>query len=156
MTDINKESISILNDLIETSKDGEKGFLTSAEDIKNPQIKSFFTSRAAEISTAVRELQSEVRALGGDPETSSSVSGTLHRAWVDLKSTLTGKDDKAILEEVERGEDVALKAYKEARQKAVEKNLPATVTSLIDKQLTGVQANHDKVKALRDAARAAS
>jgi len=104
----------------------------------------------------VRELQSEVRALGGDPETSSSVSGTLHRAWVDLKSTLTGKDDTAILNEVERGEDVALKAYKEARSKAVEKNLPATVQSLIDKQLQGVQANHDKVKALRDASRAAS
>jgi len=156
MTDINKESISILNDLIETSKDGEKGFQTSAEDIKNPAVKAFFLSRSAEIATAVRELQAEVRALGGDPETSSSVSGTLHRAWVDLKSTLTGKDDVAILNEVERGEDVALKAYKEALQKATEKNLPANVTGLIRKQLDGVQANHDKVKALRDSARAAS
>lgn len=154
MTDINKESISILNDLIETSKDGEKGFQTSAEDIKRPDVKAFFLSRSAEIATAVRELQAEVRALGGDPETSSSVSGTLHRAWVDLKSTLTGKDDVAVLDEVERGEDVALKAYKEARQKAIEKKLPAAVTSLIDKQLDGVQKNHDKVKALRDAARA--
>jgi uncharacterized protein (TIGR02284 family) len=154
MTDINKESISLLNDLIETSKDGEKGFQTSAEDIKRPDVKAFFLSRSAEIATAVRELQAEVRALGGDPETSSSVSGTLHRAWVDLKSTLTGKDDVAVLNEVERGEDVALKAYKEARQKAIEKNLPAAVTSLIDKQLQGVQANHDKVKLLRDAARA--
>ena len=156
MTDVNKESISILNDLIETSKDGEKGFQTSAEDIKNPTVKAFFVSRSAEIATAVRELQAEVRALGGDPETSSSVSGTLHRAWVDLKSTLTGKDDVAILNEVERGEDVALKAYKEARQKAIEKNLPTKVTDLIDRQLQGVQANHDKVKALRDTARAAS
>ena len=75
MTDINKESISILNELIETSKDGEKGFQTSAEDIKNPAVKAFFLSRSAEIATAVRELQVEVRALGGDPETSSSVSG---------------------------------------------------------------------------------
>lgn len=156
MTDINKESISILNDLIETSKDGEKGFQTSAEDIKRPDVKAFFTSRSNEIATAVRELQAEVRALGGDPETSSSVSGTLHRAWVDLKSTLTGKDDVAILNEVERGEDVALKAYKEALQKATEKNLPANVTALINKQLQGVQANHDKVKALRNQARAAS
>lgn len=156
MTDINKESISILNDLIETSKDGEKGFQTSAEDIKNPAIKAFFLSRSAEIKSSVAELQAAVRSLGGDPETSSSVSGTLHRAWVDLKSTLTGKSDEAVLNEVERGEDVALKAYKEAREKAVKHNLPATVQSLIDKQLTGVQANHDKVKALRDQARAAS
>ena len=68
MTDINKESISILNDLIETSKDGEKGFHTSAEDIKRPDVKAFFMSRSAEIATAVRELQAEVRALGGDPD----------------------------------------------------------------------------------------
>ena len=156
MTDINKEAISILNDLIETSKDGEKGFQTSAEDIKNPAVKAFFLSRSTEIATAVRELQTEVRALGGDPETSSSVGGTLHRAWVDLKSTLTGKDDVAILNEVERGEDVALKAYKEALEKAREKAVPSNVVTLIQKQLTGVQANHDKVKALRDSARAAS
>ncbi|MCI8210179.1 chemotaxis protein [Pseudomonas sp. S25] len=154
MTDINKESISILNDLIETSKDGEKGFQTSAEDIKNPAIKAYFLSRSAEIKTSVAELQAQVRALGGDPETSSSVSGTLHRAWVDLKSALTGKDDKAILEEVERGEDVALKAYKEAREKAAKHDLPQAVQSLIDKQLQGVQANHDKVRDLRNAARA--
>ncbi|MET0126085.1 MAG: PA2169 family four-helix-bundle protein, partial [Pseudomonas caspiana] len=89
-------------------------------------------------------------------ETSSSVGGTLHRAWVDLKSTLTGKDDKAILEEVERGEDVAKKAYKEALEKAHEKNLPANVIALITTQQAGVLATHDKVKALRDAARAAS
>lgn len=156
MTDINKESISVLNDLIETSKDGEKGFQTSAEDIKNPAIKAYFMSRSQEIGVAVRELQTKVRELGGEPETSSSVSGTLHRAWVDLKSTLTGKDDKAILEEVERGEDVAKKAYKEALEKAHQKNLPADVVALITKQQAGVLATHDKVKALRDTARAVS
>lgn len=156
MTDINKESINLLNDLIETSKDGQKGFETSAEDIKNPAIKQFFQTRASDCASAIAELQTEVRALGGDPETSSSVSGTLHRAWVDLKSLVTGKSDEAILNEVERGEDVALKAYKDARQKAVEKSLPANVTGLIDRQLQGAQANHDKVKALRDQVRAAN
>ena len=156
MTDINKEAINVLNDLIETSKDGQKGFETSAEDIKNSAIKQFFHTRAADCATAVRELQAEVRALGGDPETSSSVSGTLHRKWVELKSVFTGHDDEAILNEVERGEDVALKAYKDARQKATEKVFPANVTSLIDRQLQGAQANHDKVKALRDQVRAAN
>lgn len=153
MTDINKESIDLLNDLIETSKDGQKGFETSAEDIKNPAIKQFFLTRAAACATAVRELQAEVRALGGDPETSSSVSGTLHRAWVDLKSLVTGKSDEAILNEVERGEDVALKAYNEAIEKATKHNLP--VLGLIQNQKAGVQKNHDEVKRLRDLARAA-
>jgi uncharacterized protein (TIGR02284 family) len=153
MTDINKESIDLLNDLIETSKDGQKGFETSAEDLKNPQLKSFFLARASDCASAVRELQAEVRALGGDPETSSSATATLHRAWVDLKSMVTGKSDEAILNEVERGEDVALKSYKKAMEKATEKAMPASVIGLIKNQLDGTQRNHDQVKALRDQVR---
>lgn len=156
MTDINKESISVLNDLIETSIDGEKGFHTAAEDIKNPEIKAYFLSRSTECKSAVAELQAEVRALGGDPDDSSSATGGLHRLWVELKSAVTGKSDEAVLNEVERGEDHALKAYKDASKKAVEKNLPINITSLIQRQLAGVQANHDKVKALRDTVRRAS
>jgi len=156
MTDINKESISILNDLIETSIDGEEGFKTSAENAKSPQVKAFLANRSAEVASAVRELQAEVVALGGKPEDSSSVSGSLHRAWVKLKSAVTSDDDKAVLEEAERGEDVAKKAYREALEKARQHNVPASVISLIEKQQAGVLANHDKVKALRDQARAAS
>jgi uncharacterized protein (TIGR02284 family) len=156
MTDINKEAIDLLNDLIETSKDGEEGFKTSAEDLKNPQLKTFFLARANDCHSAVTELQAKVRSLGGDPETSSSVSGSMHRAWVDLKSLVTGKSDEAILDEVERGEDVALKAYREAVEKATQKNLSADVRSLIQNQLAGVQKNHDQVKALRDQVRRTS
>ncbi|WP_296259315.1 MULTISPECIES: PA2169 family four-helix-bundle protein [unclassified Pseudomonas] len=156
MTDINKEAISVLNDLIQTSIDGEKGFHTSAEDIKNPEIKAYFLSRSSECKAAVTELQSEVRALGGDPEDSSSAAADVHRLWVGLKSALAGKSDEAVLNEVERGEDHALKAYKEASQKAREKNLPVNVTSLIERQQAGVQANHDKVKQLRNTVKASN
>jgi len=156
MTDINKEAISVLNDLIETSIDGEKGFHTAAEDAKNPEIKAYLLSRSSECKAAVAELQAEVHALGGDPETSSSAAGGVHRLWVELKSALSGKTDEAVLDEVESGEDHALKAYKEAAQKAVDKNLPVNVTSLIQRQLAGTQANHDKVKALRDSVRRVS
>ncbi|TDV69912.1 PA2169 family four-helix-bundle protein [Pseudomonas sp. LP_7_YM] len=156
MTDINKESISVLNDLIETSIDGEKGFHTAGEDIKNPEIKAYFLSRSTECKTAVAELQAEVRKLGGNPDDSSSVLGGAHRLWVELKAAVTGKSDEAVLDEVERGEDHALKAYKEASQKAAEKNLPVDVTTLIRRQQAGVQANHDKVKALRNDVKAAN
>ncbi|MFJ1574175.1 PA2169 family four-helix-bundle protein [Pseudomonas sp. NPDC088322] len=158
MSNPNKDVIDVLNDLIEYSKDGEKGFKTSAEDVKNPELKAFFVKRAAGCATSAAELQSEVRRLGGDPETSTSVSGDLHRGWVNLKSLLTGKDDEAILNEVERGEDHALKAYKEAREKLVKLGRTATDSSynLVETQLQGVQRNHDEVKALRDAARARS
>lgn len=158
MSNPNKDVIDVLNDLIEYSKDGEKGFKASAEDVKNPELKAFFVKRAEGCVTSATELQSEVRRLGGDPETSTSISGDLHRGWLNLKSLVTGKDDEAVLNEVERGEDHALKAYKEAREKLVKLGRTATDTTynLVETQLQGVQRNHDEVKALRDAARARS
>ena len=75
MTDINKESISVLNDLIETSKDGQKGFATCAEDIKHPELKALFQKRSADCATAAAELQTAVRALGGKAAHAEAVAG---------------------------------------------------------------------------------
>lgn len=155
MTDINKESISVLNDLIETCKDGQEGFKSCAEDIKHPELKALFVKRSADCATAAAELQAAVRSMGGDPETSTSVAGDLHRRWVDVKSLFTGKDEEAVLNEAERGEDHALKAYKEALDKINKHNLMG-IRDLVERQFHGVQRNHDQVKALRNQARAQS
>ena len=155
MTDQNKEAISVLNDLIETSKDGQEGFKSCAEDIKHPELKALFVKRSADCATAAAELQAQVRALGGDPETSTSVAGDLHRRWVDVKSIFTGKDEEAVFNEAERGEDHALKAYKEALAKIEKQNLMG-IRDLVERQYHGVQRNHDQVKALRNQARARS
>ena len=158
MSNPNKDVIDVLNNLIEYSKDGEKGFKESAEDVKNIDRKAFFEQRSRECVVAAGELQAEVRRLGGDPETSTSVSGDLHRGWVNFKSMLTGKSEEAVLNEVERGEDHALDAYRKAREKLVKHGRAASDQSyaLVEKQLQGVQRNHDQVKVLRDAARARS
>jgi uncharacterized protein (TIGR02284 family) len=140
--------ISTLNDLITTSRDGEAGFRSAAKEIRDTQFKSFLESRAQTCAAAVRELQDMVRAYGGDPETSSSISGTLHRRWLDIKSAITGHDDHAILAECERGEDVAVKSYRNA----LEKVLPPEVRSVVEAQYQGVLRNHDEVKAMRDQA----
>lgn len=155
MTDVTEKSIDVLNDLIETSKDGQEGFKTCAEDIKHPELKALFVKRAADCATAAAELQAAVRSLGGDPETSTSVAGDLHRRWVDVKSMFTGKDEEAVLNEAERGEDHALKAYKEAIEKINKHNLVG-IRDLVERQYHGVQRNHDQVKALRNQARATS
>jgi uncharacterized protein (TIGR02284 family) len=145
----NADVVSTLNDLIETSKDGEEGFRTCAEDISNPQLKTVFMNRAQECAKAASELQEQVRALGGTPEKTSSLSGTLHRRWVDIKAAVTGKDDVSILNECERGEDVAVKSYRNA----LEKDLPTAIRSIVERQYNGVLRNHDQVKALRNQAR---
>lgn len=144
--------ISTLNDLIKTSKDGEEGFKTCAEDAseRNQQLKTMLATRQRECAAAVSELQQLVRARGGDPKVSSSISGTMHRAWVDVKSSITGKDDEAVLKECERGEDAAVKSYAEA----LKKDLPPDVRAVVERQYQGVLGNHDQIKMMRDNAQA--
>ena len=144
----NDDIISTLNGLIETNKDGQDGFKTAAEGVQNSDLKSTFYELAHQRSQFAGELQSAVRELGGDPENSGSVSGAIHRGWINIKSAVTGQDDAAILNEAERGEDIAKNAYKSA----LEAELPANVRSIVETQSAAVKQAHDKVRDLRDAA----
>lgn len=142
--------VKLLNDLIETSKDGEYGFRECAEHAKSTQIKSALLSRANDCASGASELQRLVTTYGGKAETGGSATGAVHRGWVSLRSALTSKDDIAVLEEAERGEDSALKKYRDASAK----NLPADVQAVVSRQLQGTQTNHDQIKMLRDTAKA--
>ena len=148
----NEDVISTLNNLIETNKDGQNGFKEAAEGVQNSDIKSAFYEYAQQRSQFAGELQTAVRELGGDPENSGSVSGAIHRGWINIKSAVTGQDDTAILNEAERGEDSAKAAYKSA----LEEELPANIRAIVERQSAAVGQAHDKVKAMRDSAKSAN
>src|SRR5687767_3831809 len=138
----NDKAISVLNNLIETCKDGEQGFRTAADGLASPEITSKFHQFARERAQMSRDLQAEVRRLGGDPERSGSMAGAVHRGWLDIKSVVTGKDDHAILVEAERGEDVAKSAY----EGAMKENLPASAQTLVQQQAVKIRQVHDAVR----------
>ena len=105
---------NVLNDLIETCKDGEEGFRTSAEKVKDSSLKSLFSKYAAQRAGFVKELQAAVSQLGEKPAESGHVAAGLHRGWIRLKEALASDEDTAIINEAEAGEDAAMKSYKEA------------------------------------------
>jgi uncharacterized protein (TIGR02284 family) len=144
------EVISTMNDLLKTSRDGEIGFRAAAQQIKSVNLKSVCETAASRCGAGVAELESHIRALGGEPSASGTLSGSLHRAWSNIKSSVTTMDDRAVLAECESAEDAAKNAY----EAALKKDLPADIRIVIERQYQGVKENHDRVRDLRDSTRA--
>jgi len=144
------DTVSVLNELIETSKDGERGFEKAAEDAHDAELKSLFAEGARRCREGAAELQAQVLAEGGKPESTGSAAAAVHRGWMSMREAVSSRDDKAILEECERGEDYAKAKYR----KALEMNLPADIRAMVERQYQGVLANHDRVRTLRDRYRA--
>ncbi|AIK96350.1 PA2169 family four-helix-bundle protein [Candidatus Odyssella acanthamoebae] len=140
------DSVSILNELIQITKDSEEGFRTAAENVKEPSLKQLFLEKAESCNSAITDLQRKVKEIGSRPAESGSLLGAMHRVWVSIKGTLTGQDDLAILRECERGED----AIKAAYAKALKSNLSEEIRPLIQKQYDGVIKDHDTIRDLRD------
>ncbi len=139
--------IDVLNELVETCRDGEQGFRTAAEGVRDPQLKALFLTYARQRQEFAIELETELRRLGGEPGRGGSVAGTLHRGWMNIRSALAG-GDSAILAEAERGEDAAKSAY----EKAVSEGLPEGARLVVERQYARVKETHDRVRALRERA----
>jgi uncharacterized protein (TIGR02284 family) len=142
----NREVIATLNTLLQTTKDGAKGFRTCSKDVKNGSLTPVFDSSADRCDQGAAVLETEIRKLGGEPAKSGSVSGTLHRRWTDIMSSVTGMEEHVVLEECERGEDAAMRHYEAALKEA----LPTDIEAIVRRQYAGVKANHDRIHALRD------
>lgn len=139
--------ISTLNNLVETCKDGQSGFRTAAEGVKNSELIALFNTYSQQRGQFSSELQNEVRSLGGDPEKTGSTAAALHRGWINIKSTVTGEDEGAVISECERGEDSAVKAY----EAALQEDLPANVRTIVQTQFAKVKEAHDRIRSMEKA-----
>jgi uncharacterized protein (TIGR02284 family) len=152
-----KHTESTLTDVIEVLHDGRKGFADIGEHLQDPSAKKYFLEEALTRQQFAGELEAELQKLGGkkDVQKEDSIGGTtsgaLHRTWGDIKAKLGG-GDHTLLETAEQGEDSAKAAYKKALE---EKHLAANIRDILVKQQRHIEASHDRVKAMRDAKKAA-
>jgi uncharacterized protein (TIGR02284 family) len=146
----NEKAIDVLNSLIIINNDRIEGYETASAGTEEMDLKSLFARFISTSQKCKQELVSEVVAMGGEVTDGTKVSGKFFRAWMDVKAALTGKDRKAILNSCEYGEDEALKTYKEAIQDNIE-HLSGEQRTMITNQKMLLKADHDHVKALRDA-----
>jgi len=143
-----KNQNEIIDDLIETLKDGQEGFEQAAESVKDPQLKSLFSEYSQQRARFAVELRSKAQSPDErESKMSGSAAGALHRGWINLKSAVTQGDDHSILAECERGEDSAVEEFR----KALNNGLSAPVQEIVSRQYVQIKEAHDRVKNLRDA-----
>ncbi|MEJ0038987.1 MAG: PA2169 family four-helix-bundle protein [Gammaproteobacteria bacterium] len=139
-------TLSTLNDLIETSRYGERGFAMATQDNREPGVTDLLKDGEESCRAAAVELQDQVRLLGGAPEDSGAVKAPVYRGWIDFKAVAIARDTKLILEECERGEDYARRRY----QDAMKIDLPESVRVIVERQYQRVVAIHGRVLQLRN------
>lgn len=142
MTD--RSERAVLNHLIETCKDAERGFRHVAEFTSNPEVKSLFLDIASQRGRFATDLIPHAQRLGGAREGDGTTAGALHRTWIDLRHALVGNDQHAVVHEAERGEHFSLGVYKDA----LEGMLPPTVRDVVESQYAEVQKTGDRLRAL--------
>ncbi len=141
-----EDTVEMLNDLVQTCREGEQGYQTAADDIHNSELETMFRGYAKQRGNFVRELQAEVERLGGKPSESGSLEAALHRGWMNVKSSLSGGDTAAIIAACETGEDSALAAY----DRAARTDVTGKTRTLIDKQLQQVKETHIRLHRLKE------
>ena len=137
--------ISTLNTLIATTIDSIKGYENSAKDVETHRFAEIFHQRANERQQIVEDLRGEVRRLGGNPEDDGSLLGKTHQRFEDLKSAITGGDDKSIINEVERGEDYLKEKFETALNSDT---LSGESRSVVERCFQSVRSGHDQLSQL--------
>ncbi len=142
-----QDTIAALNELTEILKDGEHGYHTAARDVQAPELADVFARYGRQRAEFASTLQAHVAALGAHVEKSGSLTGDLHRGWINLRAALSRNEPHAVLAEAERGEDAAVAAYRKVLDR---RELDQPTRELLGRQFTDVQAAHDHIRNLRD------
>lgn len=143
---IGNDNEATLNSLIATTLDSVDGYRKAAENATSDHYRSMFTEFAGERERCVRDLQAEVRTLGGNPEDDGTVLAAAHRAFLSLRDAVTGSDDAAIIKEVERGEDHIKAKYESALDSG---KLTGSAEAAVRKAYESVRRGHDRMSALK-------
>ena len=147
MTDhAHSDEITILNTLIATTIDSITGYEDSAANIESDRLRDIFRQRADERQQVVEELRLEVRRLGGNPEDDGSFLGKAHQRFEDLKAAVTDRDEKAIINEVERGEDYLKNKFETALDSD---HLSGESRAVVERAYQSVRAGHDQISQLK-------
>ena len=138
--------LPILKDLIETLRDGERGFALAVRDNREPGVEDVLKEGEESCRAAAIELQDQVRLLGGAAAESATAKAPVYRGWINFKAVPISRGTKMILEECERGGDYARCRYEAARSL----DLPESLRMLVERQYQWIIAIQGRLRLLRN------
>ena len=141
----NEDHIKLVNGLVETTIDSADGYETAAKDAEGARYKDLFQRRAQERRSVASELQDEVRRLGGEAKEDGTLLAAAHRAFVNLKDSLT-KGDEAVINAVESGEDHIKGKYEKALK---DTDVEPQTRAVIEKAWVSVKSGHDEMRDIK-------
>jgi len=146
MFDKDPDGVTILKTLTDTLADSVNGYREAAQHVDSAEFKQMFTELGDERSQVLSDLEAELGRMGGSAGRDGTTLGTLHQRWLDLKASIAGNDDKAVINEVERGEDY-LKAKFESAMAS--DTMDGNVRGIVERAFASVREGHDRVSALK-------
>lgn len=142
----NDHDIRTLNSLIETTLDSADGYSQAAKDAKSEAPVALFRDRSLERRQVATTLQQRVRELGAEPEEEGTVLASAHRMFVNLRTSLTSNDNKAVVYEVERGEDHIKSKFENAMK---DEDVSPGTMAIISDAYTSVRNGHDQMRDIK-------
>lgn len=146
MFDKDNDGLTTLKTLTDTLADSVNGYREAAQHVESDQFRQMFNELADERSQVLGTMESEVARRGGTTDRDGSTLGNLHQRWLDFKAGFTGRDDKAVINEVERGEDYLKEKFETALG---HDSLDADVRAVVEQAYGSVRQGHDRVSELK-------
>ncbi len=141
------EVLEELEEVLEKNKDAEKGFAKAAENAENSSLKKYFERKSRERKQFNLELKNKMKANFTDFDEDGSFTGTIHRAWMDIKSLFSADDDESMLEESIKGDKAAVDEYDDLLE---EDGIPTDLRTLLSQQRDQIKRDIEKNRILED------
>ena len=145
----NEDIVDDLNDLVKINNDRIQGYLKAVEDTEDSQLDHLFNEMIVQSQNFRSQLADHIVRIDGTAVTeftSTDVSSKIHRAWIDIKAAVTGKDRDTVLSSVTFGENAAVEAY----ESAIENDkLPAYIKEDLIAQLLQLKSSRDKMEVMK-------
>ncbi len=145
MSNANRHDIHVLNSLIQTAIDSADGYREASTEADDPGHRDLFGRRSFERRQVAEELQSTVRALGGDPADDGSILAKAQRAFADIRHALM-RDEASMVGAVESAEDTLRSRFEKALE---DSHISATTRETIRRAFARVSDGRDSLHDLR-------